>query len=75
MALANSHGGYDERIDRTIKEEEVDLSEHEHYTDAVFQLGLMFAEIGLPRIASQVVSTLAKFESQWLTRSLEEGGL
>jgi hypothetical protein len=32
MALANSHGGYDERIDRTIKEEEVDLSEHEHYT-------------------------------------------
>jgi hypothetical protein len=73
MALANSHGSYCERIDRTTTEEEVDLSEHEHYTDALFQPGLMVAEIGPPSITSQVVSTLAKFESQWLTRSLKEG--
>ncbi len=59
------------RIDRTINEEEVDLSEHEHYT-TVFQPGLMLAEIGPPSITSQGGSSLAKFESQWLTLSLEE---
>jgi len=36
MALANSYGGCGERIDRTIKEEEVDLLEYEHYTNALF---------------------------------------
>jgi hypothetical protein len=71
MALANSHGGCGERIDRTIKEEEVDLSEHDHYTAAVFQSGLMLAEIGPPSITSQGGSSLAKFESQWLALSLE----
>jgi hypothetical protein len=72
MAFENSRRGYGERLARTIKEAEVDLSEHEHYTDTVFQLGLMFAEIGSPNITSQVDSTLAKVESQWLTRNFEE---
>jgi len=36
------------RIAPTIKGEEVDLSEHEHYTAAAFQPGLILAEIGLP---------------------------
>ena len=58
-------------IDRVINEEEVDLSEHEHYT-ATFQPGLMLAEISPPSIKSQGGSSLAQFESQWLTLSLEE---
>jgi hypothetical protein len=55
MALANSHGGCLVRIDRTIEEEEVDLSEHLHYTDGVFQLDLMLAETCPPRFKSQGV--------------------
>jgi len=71
MALANSRGGCAERIHRTIKEEKIDLSEHEDYTAAVCELALTFVESGSPRFTSPVVSTLAKFESQWGTRSLE----
>jgi hypothetical protein len=36
MALADSHAGRGERVDRTIKEEEVDLLEYEHYTNPLF---------------------------------------
>jgi hypothetical protein len=32
MVLTISHGGHAERTHRTIKEEEIDLSEHEDYT-------------------------------------------
>jgi len=37
--------GYAERLMRTIKEEEVDLSEYEDYTDAVRQLGRFLDEV------------------------------
>jgi hypothetical protein len=46
------HGGYSGRIHRTIKEEEVDVSEHEDYTAALCELALTFAESGLPRFKS-----------------------
>ncbi|HSR32133.1 MAG TPA: hypothetical protein VLY63_16345 [Anaerolineae bacterium] len=73
MALANARGVCAGRIRRTIKEEKIDLSEHEDYTAACRELALTFAESGSPRITSPVVSTLAKFESQRHTRRLEEG--
>jgi putative transposase len=37
--------GYAERLMRTIKEEEVDLSEYEDYTDTVRQLGRFLDEV------------------------------
>jgi putative transposase len=37
--------GYAERLMRTIKEEEVELSEYEDYTDAVRQLGRFLDEV------------------------------
>lgn len=37
--------GYAERLMRTIKEEEVDLSEYEDYLDAVRQLGRFLDEV------------------------------
>jgi hypothetical protein len=49
---ANSRGGCVERMRRTIKEEEIDLSEHEHYTAALCELALAFAGSGSPRFES-----------------------
>jgi len=46
--------------------------EHEHYTGAVTPRGLMLAEIGSPGFTSQMGSALAKAESPWLARSLQE---
>ena len=73
MALANSRGTCAERIHQTIKEEKIDLSEHEDYTAASCEPALTFVENGSPRINSPVVSRLAKFESQRQPRRLEEG--
>jgi putative transposase len=61
--------GYAERLMRTIKEEEVDLSEYEDYTDAVRQLGRFLDEVYMhKRIHSSLgYLTPAEFEQQWLT--------
>ena len=74
MALANARGVCPGRICRTIKEEKIDLSEHEDYTAASCEPTLTFVESGSSRITSPVASTRAKFESQRHTRRLEEGG-
>ncbi len=60
--------GYAERLMRTIKEEEVDLSEYEDYTDAVRQLGRFLDEVYMhKRIHSSLgYLTPAEFEHQWL---------
>jgi len=61
--------GYAERLMRTIKEEEVDLSEYEDYTDAVRQLGRFLDEVYMhKRIHSSLgYLTPAEFEQQWLS--------
>jgi transposase InsO family protein len=59
--------GYAERLMRTIKEEEVDLSDYKDYTDALQQLGRFLDEVyGYKRIHSSLgYLTPAEFEDQW----------
>jgi len=59
--------GYAERLIRTIKEEEVDLSEYKCYTDAVSQLGRFLNDVYMhKRIHSSLgYLTPAEFEEQW----------
>jgi putative transposase len=61
--------GYAERLMRTIKEEEVDLSEYEDYADATRQLGHFLDEIYMhKRIHSSLgYLTPAEFEHDWLS--------
>jgi putative transposase len=59
--------GHAERLLRTIKEEEIDLSDYEDYNDALRQLGRFFNEVYMhKRIHSSLgYLTPAEFESQW----------
>jgi putative transposase len=59
--------GYAERLIRTIKEEEVDLSEYIGYTDALHQLGRFLDDVYMhKRIHSSLgYLTPAEFEDQW----------
>ena len=59
--------GYAERLIRTIKEEEVDLSEYDDYTDAVFQLGRFLNDVYMrKRIHSSLgYLTPGEFEERW----------
>jgi transposase InsO family protein len=61
--------GYAERLMRTIKEEEVELSEYEDYPDAKRQLGTFLNEVYMhKRIHSSLgYLTPAEFEQQWLS--------
>ncbi len=69
--------GYAERLMRTIKEEEVDLSEYEDYTDAVRQLGRFLDEVYMhKRIHSSLgYLTPAEFEQQWLTQQADQSAM
>lgn len=60
--------GYAERIMRTIKEAEVDLSEYQDYWDAYRQIGQFLEDIYMQkRIHSSLgYLTPVEFESQWL---------
>lgn len=62
--------GYAERLIRTIKEEEVDLSEYEDYRDALQQLGRFLDDVYMhKRIHSSLgYLTPVEFESQWLAQ-------
>ena len=62
--------GYAERLIRTIKEEEVDLSEYLDYNDAYRQLGRFLDEVYMhKRIHSSLgYLTPAEFETQWRER-------
>jgi putative transposase len=59
--------GYAERLIRTIKEEEVDLSDYECYTDAVSQLGRFLNDVYMhKRIHSSLgYLTPVEFEERW----------
>jgi transposase InsO family protein len=60
--------GYAERLMRTIKEEEVDLTEYEDYADALRQLGRFLDEVyNRKRIHSALgYLTPSEFEQQWI---------
>lgn len=62
--------GYAERLIRTIKEEEVNLSEYRDYQDAYRHLGRFLDEVYThKRIHSSLgYLTPAEFETQWLTQ-------
>jgi transposase InsO family protein len=62
--------GYAERIMRTIKEEEVDLSEYQDYWDAYRQIGQFLEDVYMKkRIHSSLgYLTPVEFEHQWLAQ-------
>jgi putative transposase len=64
--------GYAERIMRTIKEEEVDLSEYQDYWDAYRQIGQFLEDVYMQkRIHSSLgYLTPVEFESQWLEQGV-----
>ena len=62
--------GYAERLIRTIKEEEVDLSDYEDYRDAYWQIGQFLEDVYMrKRIHSSLgYVTPEEFETQWSAR-------
>ncbi len=60
--------GFAERLMRTIREEEIDLSEYRDFADAYGQLGRFLNDIyNRKRIHSSLgYLTPAEFEQQWL---------
>jgi putative transposase len=73
ISMANvgepEENGYAERLMRTIKEEEVDLSEYEDFLDAMRGLGRFLDDVyNLKRIHSSLgYLTPAEFEQQWIS--------
>jgi transposase InsO family protein len=65
--------GYAERLMRTIKEEEVYLSEYLDYHDARRQLGRFLDDVYMHKRIHSALGYLTpvEFESQWLSRQLE----
>jgi len=61
--------GYAERLMRTIKEEEVDLTEYEGFADALRQIGRFLDEVyNRKRIHSSLgYLTPSEFEQQWIS--------
>ena len=63
--------GYAERLIRTIKEEEVDLSEYEDYHDAIQQIGRFLDDVYTHKRIHSALGYLtpAAFEAQWYEQS------
>jgi transposase InsO family protein len=69
--------GYAERLMRTIKEEEVDLTEYEGFSDAMRGLGRFLDDVyNLKRIHSSLgYLTPAEFEQQWISIQRSRGSV
>lgn len=69
-----TQNGYAERLIRTIKEEEVNLSEYRDYHDAYHHLGRFLDEVYMhKRIHSSLgYLTPAEFETHWLAQQVRE---
>lgn len=67
--------GYAERFMRTIKEEEVDLSDYQDFLDALSQIGRFIEDVYMTkRIHSSLgYLTPAEFEASWRLSHLETG--
>jgi transposase InsO family protein len=63
--------GYAERLMRTIKEEEVDLSEYEDYHDAIQQIGRFLDDVYTHKRIHSALGYLtpAAFEAQWYAQA------
>jgi putative transposase len=70
-----TQNGYAERLMRTIKEEEVDLSEYEDYHDAYHQIGRFLEDVYMRKRVHSSLNYLtpAEFESHWLSVTLDSG--
>jgi transposase InsO family protein len=66
--------GYAERLMRTIKEEEVDLSDYVNYADAVRQVGRFLDEVYMHKRIHSLLGYLtpAEFESQWREQQAQQ---
>jgi len=64
-----TQNGYAERLMRTIKEEEVDLSDYQDYHDAYRQIGQFLEDVYMRKRVHSSLNYLtpAEFESQWLS--------
>ncbi|HEU0293203.1 MAG TPA: IS3 family transposase [Anaerolineales bacterium] len=62
-----TQNGYAERLMRTIKQEEVDLSDYEDYHQAYQQIGRFLEEVYMRKRVHSALSYLtpAEFEAQW----------
>ena len=65
-----TQNGYAERLMRTIKEEEVDLSDYEDYHHAYRQIGQFLEDVYMrKRVHSSLkYLTPAEFEAAWLSK-------
>ena len=68
-----TQNGFAERLMRTIKEEEVDLSEYQDYSDAYQQIGQFLDDVYMrKRVHSSLhYLTPVEFESQWHPATLD----
>jgi putative transposase len=68
-----TQNGYAERLMRTIKEEEVDLSEYQDYHDAYRQIGRFLDDVYMRKRVHSSLNYLTpvEFETQWLSATLD----
>ena len=68
-----TQNGYAERLMRTIKEEEVDLSEYQDYRDAYRQMGRFLEDVYMRKRLHSSLNYLTpvEFETQWHSATLD----
>lgn len=72
-----TQNGYAERLMRTIKEEEVDLSDYQDYYDAYRQIGQFLEDVYMRKRVHSSLNYLtpAEFESHWLSATKVDSNL